>query len=258
MITAGIDIGSLTAKAVILEDSKILSSSLSLTGDSSNEAAIGVMEEAIKKAGLSSGSVEYIVSTGAGKKEVALTSEQATEVMCDAKGVQLLYPQVGGVIDIGAESCRAIKCDQGNVVDFAMNDKCAAGTGIFLDAMAKALEVKPEEMGELSLRSRQDINITSMCAVFAESEVVSLIHRKADKVDILKGIHKSIATRVYGLANRIRIEGDTVVIGGIAKNMGLIAFLEEMMKRKVVVPRAPQIVGALGAAIIARERVMAK
>jgi len=258
VITAGIDIGSLTAKAVILEDGKILSSSLSLTGDSSSEAANRVMEEAIKKAGLSSGSVQYIVSTGAGKKEAAITSEQATEVICDAKGVQFLYPQVGGVIDIGAESCRAIKCNQGNVVDFALNDKCAAGTGIFLDAMAKALEVKPEEMGELSLKSTQDINITSMCAVFAESEVVSLIHRRVDKVDILKGIHKSVATRVYGLANRIRIEGDTVVIGGIAKNMGLIAFLEEMMKRKVVVPRDPQIVGALGAAIIARERVMAK
>jgi predicted CoA-substrate-specific enzyme activase len=191
-----------------------------------------------------------------GKKEATFVAGQATEVMCDAKGAQYLFPQVRGIIDIGAESCRVIECDQkGNVVDFVLNDKCAAGTGIFLDSMAKALEVKPEEMGELSLKSMQDVNITSMCAVFAESEVVSLIHRKVDKVDILKGIHKSIASRICGLANRLRMEGEIAVLGGVAKNIGVITSLEEILRLKLAVPPNPQIVSALGAAFIAREGV---
>jgi len=255
MVTAGIDVGSLSTKAVLLNQEKVMSYAVLGTGVDIEGASKKVMDAVLKEAGISFNDVESIVSTGAGKKKVPYESDQATEVMCDTRGVLHLYPKVNGVIDIGAENCRAIKCDsEGNVVDFALNDKCASGTGIFLDAMAKALRVKPEEMGELSLKSTQDIEVTSMCSVFAESEVVSMIHRKTPKHDILRGIHKSIASRVYGLANRILLEGDLVVMGGIAKNVGLVSALKEFLDSELIIPEQPEIVGALGAALLARER----
>ena len=146
-------------------------------------------------------------------------------------------------------------------MDFALNDKCASGSGIFLDTMAKALGVKPEEMGELSLQSKQDVNITSTCAVFAESEVVSLIHRKVDRIDILQGIHKSIASRISGMASKVGLEGnegDTIIIGGVARNVGLVSSLEKILGYKLIVPRNPQVITALGAAVIAMERIQGK
>ena len=255
MVTAGIDVGSLVTKVVLLNQDKIMSNEVLSTGVDIEGASRKAMDAALNKAGISLNDVESIVATGAGKKKVPFESDQSTEVMCDTKGALHLYPSIGGIIDIGGENCRAIKCDaDGNVVDFALNDKCASGTGIFLDAMAKALRVKPEEMGELSLQSTQDIEVTSMCAVFAESEVVSMIHRKMPKYDILKGIHKSIASRIFGLANRILLEGKIIVIGGIAKNVGLVSILKELMDSELVVPEEPDIVGALGAALLARER----
>ena len=255
MVTAGIDVGSLVTKVVLLNDNKILSHEVLGTGVDIEGASQKAMDSALNKAGISSKDVESIMSTGAGKKKVPFESGQATEIMCDTKGALYLYPKADGIIDIGGENCRAIKCDaEGNVVDFALNDKCASGTGIFLDAMAKALRVKPEEMGELSLQSTEDIEVTSMCAVFAESEVVSMIHRKMPKYDILKGIHKSIASRIFGLANRILLEGKIIILGGIANNVGLVAILKELMDSELVVPEEPEIVGALGAALLARER----
>jgi predicted CoA-substrate-specific enzyme activase len=259
MITAGVDIGSLNTKVVVLGNSKILSWGLGLTGSSSSQAAEEVIDEALKRAEISLSSVDSIISTGVGKKEATLAQRQATEVMCEAKGAQFLYPAARGVIDIGAESCRVVKCDPaGRVVDFALNDRCAAGTGIFLDTMAKALEVRPEEMGKLSLESKEEVNITSMCVVFAESEVVSQIHRRVNKVDILKGIHKSIATRILGMVSRVHLEGEIIIIGGVARNIGVITCLEEMMKCNLAIPKNPQIVGALGAALIAAEKAGVK
>ena len=255
MITAGIDVGSLATKAVLLDQDRIMSYDVLGTGVNAEEAAKKAMDSVLKKAGISFEDIHSVVCTGAGKKKVPYESEQATEVVCDARGTRHLFPDANGVIDIGAESCRAIKFDsEGNIIDFALNDKCASGTGIFLDAMAKALRVKPEEMGELSLQSTQDIEVTSMCSVFAESEVVSMIHRKVPKNDILRGIHKSIASRIYGLTNRILLEGDLIIMGGIAGNMGLITILRELMNSKLIVPDEPEIVGALGAALLAREK----
>ncbi|MFH2012402.1 MAG: acyl-CoA dehydratase activase [Pseudomonadota bacterium] len=254
MITAGIDVGSLTTKVVILNQDKImayevLASSVDIEGTTQK-----AMNAVLEKADISLKDVESIACTGAGKKKIPYQSKELTEIMCDAKGTLHLYPKVNGVIDIGGEHCRAIKCDtEGNVIDFALNDKCASGTGIFLDAMAKALRVKPEEMGELSLQATEDIEVTSMCSVFAESEVVTMIHKKVSKNNILRGIHKSIASRVVGLANRILLEGDVVIIGGIAKNVGLLENLDELMNSNLIVPEKPEIVGALGAALLARE-----
>lgn len=255
MITAGIDIGSLATKVVLLNEDKIISHEVIGTGVNVVEAAEKAMDKALEKADISLEDVEAIVCTGAGKKKSPYASREATEVMCDARGVLHLYPEARGVIDIGGENCRAVKFDpEGNVIDFALNDKCASGTGIFLDAMATALRVKPEEMGELSLQSTEDIEVTSMCSVFAESEVVSMVHRKMPKYDILKGIHKSIASRTYGLANRILLEGEVVVVGGIAKNIGLTTILSELMASELKIPEEPEIIGALGAALLARER----
>lgn len=256
MITAGVDVGSLATKVVVLNEQKVLSSVVIGTGVNAREASQQAMDEALKQAGISFGDVGSVVSTGAGKKKVPYESEQATEVMCDTRGALHLYPEASGAIDIGGENCRAVKFDaEGNVIDFALNDKCASGTGIFLDAMAKALRVKPEEMGELSRQATQDIEVTSMCSVFAESEVVSMIHRKVPKNDILKGIHKSIASRIVGLANRILLEGQLVILGGIAKNRGLLEILGELLgSSELFVPEEPEVVGALGAALLARER----
>lgn len=254
MTTAGIDVGSLTTKVVLLNQDRIMSHEVLPTGVNAGEASQKAMDTVLRNAGISFQDVECIVCTGAGKKKIPFKSKQATEVMCDARGAYHLYPKSDGVIDIGGENCRAIKCDaEGNVLDFALNDKCASGTGIFLDAMAKALRVKPEEMGELSLQATQDIEVTSMCSVFAESEVVSMIHRKTPKNDILKGIHKSIASRICGLANRIMLEGELVVVGGISRNIGLVAILKELMDSELIVPEEPEIVGALGAALLARK-----
>jgi predicted CoA-substrate-specific enzyme activase len=213
------------------------------------------MDDALTKAGITMNEVDSVISTGAGKKEVTFAQGQVTEVMCEAKGALFLYPTARGVLDLGGESTRAVKLDAtGKVVDFALNDKCAAGTGIFLDAMAKVMGVEIEKMGPLSLESTQEVNITSTCVVFAESEVVSQVHRQTPKIDILRGIHKSIASRVYGLVSRIGVAENTVVVGGLARNVGVIACLEEMMKQKVIIPDNPHLVPALGAALIAAER----
>jgi len=259
LITAGVDVGSLATKVVVLRDGQMLSWSAGATGESSNDTARRLLDDALLKAGIASADVSYIISTGAGKKEVSFTHGQVTEVICDAKGALFLYPAARGVLDLGAESTRAVKLDErGKVVDFALNDKCAAGTGIFLDSMAKVMGVDLGSIGQMSLLSTQEVNITSTCVVFAESEVVSQVHRQTPKVDILKGIHKSIASRVYGMVSRIGLGQHTVVVGGLARNIGVVACLEEMMKQKLIVPDNPHIVPALGAAIIAAERAGAQ
>lgn len=254
MITLGVDVGSLAIKAVILKDNEILVFKIVPT-DTEGEATKVILDEILAEAGLAFDELKNIVATGIGKREADYARDYSSEVTCDARGASYLFPEAGVVIDIGGQSCRAIRCNsRGDVMDFALNDKCAAGTGIFLSSMAKALEVNPEEMGELSLQSTDEVNITSMCAVFAESEVVSQIHHKVPKVDIIKGLHKSIALRIHGLANKVGLENQIVVIGGVAKNVGVVNCLEELIKQKLCVPEEPQIIGALGAAIIARER----
>jgi predicted CoA-substrate-specific enzyme activase len=176
-------------------------------------------------------------------------------VLCAARGIARLHPGTCGVIDMGGESTRVVKLDEkGQVLEYALNDKCAAGTGIFLDAMARAMGVEVADMGPLSRKSTRDVEITSMCVAFAESEVVSLVHNRTPREDILRGIHKSIASRVLGMVTRVGLNGSqgrTMVIGGLAQNVGIVACLEDMMKQKLEVPENPRIVVALGAALIA-------
>lgn len=252
MATIGIDVGSLSTKAVVMESGRILGRCLvhSSAADASGQAIAGALAEA----GLARDGI-VAVATGIGKKEVAGASEHASEIVCDARGVRHLVPTAGTVIDIGAEGSRVIKCDAGGrIADFVLNDKCAAGTGVFLDAMGKALRVAVADMGELSLRSTQEVNVTSTCVVFAESEVVSQIHRRTPKEDILNGIHKSIATRVFGMVNRVGATRDVVVVGGLARNIGVVKSLEKLLGQAILVPEYPEFAGAVGAALIAAER----
>lgn len=252
MITAGLDVGALFTKAVVLADGAIVGCALGPTGESIAETAEVVLSQALDAGSLSRASLEAIAATGAGKKEVPFAGARATEILCVARGIRFLQPDAAGGLDLVGESTRAVRLDaQGDVLEFALNDKCAAGTGIFLEAMAGVLGIPVEQMGPLSLESSAAVSITSTCVVFAESEVVSQVHRQTPKKDILMGIHKSIASRVFGLANRIGLGAEALAVGGLARNVGIIACLEELMGRKLSVPENPQIVSALGAALLA-------
>jgi len=254
MVTVGIDIGSLTTKAAIMGDGEVIAHELILTGDSSYEAATKVVKAVVRLAGVDTRDVTRFVSTGAGKGETPYATKQATELLCDVRGSQFYYPSARTIIDVGAENVRVVRCGAtGRVLDFCLNDKCASGTGIFLDTMAKALEVTVEDLGALSLQAKEDIVITATCAVFAESEIVGLIARGMDKASILGAVHKSIASRIYGLANRLGINRDVAFIGGGAKNVGLSTNLQGLINQELLVPEGPQIVGAVGAALIGEE-----
>lgn len=255
MYTAGIDIGALTAKSIILEDEKPLAFTIIPSGSNSKETAQRVMEDTLNKAGISKGDITFIVATGYGRVNVPFADKQITEISCHAKGAYSLFSTVRTVIDIGGQDSKAIKIrENGRVIDFAMNDRCAAGTGRFLEVMANALEVRLEDLGELSLKSKNKAKISSICTVFAESEVISRISEGIPKVDIIAGIHDAITNRIFGMASRVKIEKDLVMTGGVAKNKGVIKALEEKVGFEILVPEEPQIVGALGAAILAREK----
>jgi len=255
MITAGMDIGAETVKIVILKDGRVLSYRVMLVGIDMKKSTEQALGEALHKAGITIDDVKHVTATGSGRKHAPFAHDQVSEVIADAKGAAWLFPTVRTVIDVGAEESRGIKCDaEGRVLDFARNEKCAAGTGTFVEAMARALEVKVEEMGKLSLLSREQIPINVTCVIFAESEVVSLIHSGVNKVDIAQAIHNAIATRTVSMVRRIGIEKDVVFIGGVAKNVGVAVLLGKHLGIETLIPQNPQIAGAIGAALIAREK----
>jgi benzoyl-CoA reductase subunit D len=254
MITAGIDMGAKTTKVVILNDDKVVACSLVLTGFEQQEAADKAMADALAQAKLVRADIQHIVATGAGRKAVPWVKENVTEVTADARAMAFLYPNVRTLIDVGAEEGRAIKCTpEGKVADFAVNEKCAAGAGTFVEAMARALELKTEEMGELSLKSTTAVPMNAQCTVFAESEVVSLIHAKTPKPDIVRAVHDAIASRITSMARRVGVEKDIALIGGVAHNVGFHDALKRGLEADVLIPADPEFVGALGAALIAKE-----
>ncbi|MDE3089815.1 MAG: CoA activase [Chloroflexota bacterium] len=254
MITAGIDMGAKTTKVVILKDDQVVARSLVLTGFAQQEAADKAMAEALAQVKIARGDIQQIVATGAGRKAVSWIKENVTEVSADARAIAFLHPNVRTLIDVGAEEGRAIKCTpQGKVADFVVNEKCAAGAGTFVEAMARALELKTEEMGELSLKSTTAVPMNAQCAVFAESEVVSLIHAQTPKPDIVRAVHDAIASRITSMARRIGVEKDIALIGGVAHNVGFRDALQRGLEVDVLVPADPEFVGALGAALIAKE-----
>ena len=254
MITAGIDVGAKNIKVVILEDGEVRARSIGPTGFEPREAARKVFDQALEEAGIGRGDVARVVGTGGGRKEVDFADGDVTEVGGAAKGAVFCVPSARTVIDVGAEEGRGIKCDAaGKVVDFEINEKCAAGAGAFTEAMSRALEVPIEEFGALSLKSSQAIPMNAQCAVFAESEVVSLIHAKTPKEDISRAVHDAVASRIVSMVRKVGLEDDVVVIGGVANNVGFIDAVNRSLGSEVILIDGPEYVGALGAALAAAE-----
>lgn len=252
MVTCGIDMGSKTIKVVLLEDNKIKAQTMILTGKDKEELAEQAFNEALQKAGLSRQDVQQTIATGIGRKRVPFANDTITAPSADAKGIVWRLPSVRTVIDVGAEEGRAIRCDEkGTLKDFATNEKCAAGAGTFVEVTARTMEVKLEEMGELSLQSTQKVDMNAQCAVFAESELVSLIHRKLPKVDIIRSVHEAMAGRIDSLARTIEVEKDVALIGGVSHNVGFLDCLKRSLEVDISVPEDPEYIGALGAAILA-------
>jgi predicted CoA-substrate-specific enzyme activase len=249
----GIDIGSTMTKVVITAEEDIVSSLVKSTTPEQRLLAYSAMEEALEHEHIPFNDISCIIATGYGRINVPFADKQVTEITCHTRGVAKLIPNVRTIIDIGGQDCKGIKVEGNRPGNFVMNDKCAAGTGRFLEITARALGVPLEEMGPLSLTSTNAIEISSTCTIFTEQEVVSKLAHGIPLNDILNGLHQAIATRIYRLVNRLKIEREVVITGGGAKNIALIKALENKMKLPAVVPDNPLITGALGAALIARE-----
>ena len=253
-LTAGIDIGSITAKAAILRDGAFLGTRVIFTGYNAEGAGRRVFEELLEELGLAPAEVGRIVATGYGRKNVAIADKVVTEIMCHAAGARFLDPSVRSLIDIGGQDSKAVVMDgNGKVVNFTMNDKCAAGTGRFLEVMARALEADLDEFGELSLKAERPAKISSLCTVFAESEVISLISKGETRENIIAGIHEAIASRVAAMANRIGLAAPVMMTGGVARNIGVVRALEKAIGMSVIVSPHAQVAGAIGAASLAQE-----
>lgn len=256
MLTAGIDVGSSTSKAVILQDDKILSYSIIPTSAESMDSAQRVFNEALGKIqSISPSDIGWIIATGYGRVVVNFAKETITELSCHVRGANWLFPTVRTVLDMGGQDCKAIKCDeQGRLLNFTMNDKCAAGTGRFFEIIAKVMDLPLGDIGRLSLETKNEVRISSTCAVFGKSEVASLVRQGRNKSDILGGVHSAVSDRVVTLLRRVGITPDLAITGGIARNMGIVRRVEERVGCKALIPEEPQIIGALGAALFARDR----
>lgn len=252
---AGVDIGSLTAKTVILDGNRrILAYHIVSEGIVDVEAARASLENALRSSGLTRADIGRIITTGYGRDLVRFGDRSITEISCHARGAYFLFPEVRTLIDIGGQDSKVIALDGGGLVfDFVMNDKCAAGTGRFLEVMARALRVKLEEMGDLALQSCHPAHVSSMCTVFAESEIISLAAGGCPKVDIIAGVHESVGRRMVSMVKRAGLRQRVIMAGGVAKNKGVVRVLERLFDTPILVPPEPQIVGALGAALFALE-----
>lgn len=266
MIVAGIDIGSLTGKCVILRAAQrfgmdeILSSSITHTRVKPATTANIVYEEALKKANLNQGEIKFIVGTGYGRVRIPFADNNISEISCHGRGAAYYLPNVRTVIDVGGQDSKVIRVNEvGKLVDFTMNDKCAAGTGRFLEVMARALETTLDEMGPLALKSNNPAMISAQCSVFAETEVVSLIADGIKVEDIVAGLTESIASRIVSLVNRVAggLQEDVTVTGGVAKNIGVVTSIEKKLNVKLKkVPIDPQLIGAFGATLFAKDELM--
>lgn len=255
MITAGIDVGTGSIKVLILDGDRVLSKVKALSDLEESKAIQTVFAEAVEEAGISQDSIEFIVATGAGGKNVAAAGDVITDISSAAKGAFHLISAARTIIDVGSEQSRAVKCNaSGDIIDFATNEKCAAGAGAFIEAMARAVESDFDQFVALYFESDKDIPLNAQCAVFAESEVVSLINSEATTADISRAINRSIAERISSLTRRVGLEEEIVLIGGVALNKGFIDGLQKFLKTEVSVPDDPIFVNALGAALYGQER----
>jgi predicted CoA-substrate-specific enzyme activase len=252
---AGIDIGSTMTKAVIVNHG-ITASVIGPTGPEQRRLANKVMEAALRKAALPFQAIAYIVATGYGRINVPFADKQFTEITCHAKGIIHLFPEARTLIDIGGQDVKAIRIDaNGKTVDFVMNDKCAAGSGRFIEVIADTLGVSLDEVGDLSLLSKHPARISNICTLWAQQEVASSLAQGVPLSDLLAGVHHSLADRISRMVNRLRVEEAIILTGGGAKNKGLLKALSEQLGHEILVPEEPLITGALGAALLGKEIV---
>jgi len=257
MYFAGVDIGSTMTKVVIVNaDEKICSRVVGLTGAEHRRLANEVMAEALKQASLCLDEVSFVVATGYGRLNVPFADRQITELSCHAKGVSSLFPDVRTAIDIGGQDAKGMKINHGNLVDFVMNDKCAAGTGRFLEVISDALGIKVEDLGSISLKATHKVEISSICTVFVQQEVVSCLSEGTPLEDIVAGIHDAIASRVVRMVKRLKIEPSVVLTGGVAKNVGVVKAVKENLGCEVLIPVDPLLSGAIGAALLGKELIL--
>ena len=257
MYVLGIDSGSTSTNAVIMnQDRTIIASSVIRTGAKSGDSAERILSDVLQKAKLERKDLARIVSTGYGRVSIAFADENVTEISCHGKGAHYFNPRVRTILDIGGQDSKAISLDEnGEVHDFVMNDKCAAGTGRFLEMIARTLEVDISELGAIALTSTEHIEITSMCSVFAESEVISLIANNKEKADIANGVCHAIAGKAFSLLKRVGLEPEFMMTGGVAKNPGVVRAVEEKLQARLYICEEPEIVGATGAALYALEQL---
>ena len=258
MIVGGVDIGSTTGKAVVMKDGKIVASTITPSTTRPEETARIAMDEALKQAGLASiDDLDYIVGTGYGRLKVGFARENISEISCHARGAHWMSPTVHTVVDIGGQDCKVMGIDDnGKVIEFVMNDRCAAGTGKFFEGMARTLDCGLEGLSSLENQGENASNITSQCTVFAESEVVTLINEGHELNNIIAGINNAVAGRLNSMVRKVGLVEDVALTGGCAKNAGLAKALEKHLKVTVQqLPQDPQIAGAVGAAIIAAEKI---
>ena len=260
MITAGCDIGSLTTKAVVLNDRKILGYAVTKSTFDPVVGATEVMEKALQDARVEKEAISYCVGTGYGRERIPFANAVASELTCHARGAQWLMPSVRTIIDVGGQDCKAMRLNgKGDMEKFMTNDKCASGTGRFLEVMAKLLGVELEELGKISAQASEPISLPAVCTAWSQAEVIVKLNMKVPKADIAAGINNAMAERIAMLTRSVGIESDVCMTGGVAKNVGVLKALEEQLAMPIRRLRVdPQIVGAIGAAVIAKEKMGGK
>ena len=250
--TLGIDVGSTASKCIILKNGTEIVSKALIDVGAGTSGPQRAINEVLANCGLTREDMSYVLATGYGRNSLeGLADKQMSELSCHARGAYFLFPEVRTVIDIGGQDVKVLHIENGAMVNFQMNDKCAAGTGRFLDVMARVLEVKVSDLGMLGALSTKYVGISSTCTVFAESEVISQLAQGTDKCDIINGIHKSVANRVVGLAHRVGVQDQVVMTGGVAQNRGIVDALQEQLGHTVHTSPLTQYTGALGAALFA-------
>jgi len=255
MLTAGIDMGTQRVKVVILKDNQILSRNQNFSGFEPTKAAEQAFAEALQNAKLSREDIQHVTATGAGVEMTPFADSTISMMGADAKAGAYFFPSARTVIDVGAEDARAVKCDEKGILqDFVVNARCAAGAGTFIEAMARALEVKMDDMGSLSLKAERASSINASCVIFAESDVVSLIHREEPKSEIARAIFDAMAERVSSMVRRLGLNADVVLVGGVAKDVGFVDSLKRRLGMEILIPEEPIYAGAVGAALVAAIR----
>ena len=257
-IVAGCDVGSLTSKAVIMKNGKIIGSNIIKSKPRPADSANAAMQGALEAAGKVKDDIDYCIGTGYGREKIEFVDEVVSEIKCHGKGARWMLPTAETVIDIGGQDCKTMKLDKdGNVGRFSANDKCASGTGRFLEVMAKVLNVGIDELGKLSAKAKDPITLASTCTVWAQADVIKYINSGVPIEDIGAGINTAMAGRVAILVNAVKPEGDIFMTGGVAKNIGVVSTLEKMIGKRIKKVRKadPQIAGAIGAALLSMEKI---